>query len=117
MSLLVPWLVFPLVLGLLCLGCGTIVARLANVRLGLELTLPLGFAAIVVVAGFAIWIPGGARFATPVIAGLAATGLILAWPSRRSLVRTSGWALCSALAVLIVYGAPTLLSGEPTFAG
>jgi hypothetical protein len=116
-SLLVPWLVFPIVLGLICLGCGTIVARLANVRLGPELPLPLGFAAIVVVSGFAIWIPGGARFATPVTAALGATGLILAWPFRRSLLKSSAWALCSALAVLIAYGAPTLLSGEATFAG
>ena len=40
MSLVVPWLVFPLVLGALCLGCGLLLGRLSGTRLHAVLLLP-----------------------------------------------------------------------------
>ncbi|HEY7812550.1 MAG TPA: hypothetical protein VIC62_04890, partial [Nakamurella sp.] len=116
MSLLVPWLVFPLVLGALCLGCGALVARLAGLRARAELLLPLGYAAIVVVAGFLTWIPGTARLALPAVVGLAAAGVAASWRPQR--VSRSGLAaLVAAACVFVAYGLPVLASGAASFAG
>jgi hypothetical protein len=108
--------VFPLVLGALCLGCGALTARLAGARAGPELLLPLGFAAIVVVAGFVVWIPATADLAAPVVVGVAAAGFATLWPLRR-LARGTVAALAAAAAVFLAYGLPVLASGEPTFTG
>ena len=116
MSLLVPWLVFPLALGALCLGCGALVARLAGLRAGPELLLPLGYAAIVVAAGFLTWIPGTARLALPVVVGLAAAGLAASWRPQR-VSRSSVAALVAAGCVFLAYGLPVLASGEASFTG
>jgi hypothetical protein len=116
-SLLVPWLVFPAVLGLLCAGCSLVVSRVAGFRPGPCVLLPLGFAAIVVVSGFAVWVPGTAGLAAPAVVGLAVVGGLL-WASERPrLSRAWLWPLGSALLVLLAYGAPILASGEATFAG
>ena len=116
MSLLVPWLVFPLALGAVSLGCGALVARLAGLRAGPELLLPLGYAAIVVSAGFVTWIPGMARLALPVVVGLAAVGLAASWPPPR-VDRAFVPPLVAAGAVFLAYGLPVLASGEAGFAG
>ena len=49
MSLLGPWLAFPAVLAVLCLGAGLLVERAAGTRLPGQLLPPLGFAALVAV--------------------------------------------------------------------
>jgi hypothetical protein len=116
MSLLVPWLVFPLLLGALCLGCGALTARLAGLRAGLELVIPLGFGALVVVAGFVVWVPGAAGLAAPAVVGLAAAGLAASWPLRRP-GRATAAALAGAGLVFVAYGLPVLATGEPTFTG
>jgi hypothetical protein len=116
LSLLVPWLVFPLAFGVVCLGCGALVARLARLEAGVELLLPLGYAAVVVAAGFVVWLPGTASLALPVIVGLAAAGCAASWPPRRP-GRRAAAALMAAGAVFVAYGLPVLASGEATFAG
>jgi hypothetical protein len=116
-SLLVPWLVFPAVLALLCAGCGTVVCRVARLEPRVSTLLPLGYAALVVVASFAVWIPGGAELATPAVVGLAAIGAALWVTSRPRLRRAWLWPLGAAAVVFLAYGAPILLSGSPTFAG
>jgi hypothetical protein len=115
-SLLVPWLVFPLALGAVCLGCGALVARIARLEVGIALLLPLGYAAVVVVAGFLTWVPGTASLALPVVVGLAAAGLAASWPGRRP-SRATAAALAASAAVFLAYGLPVLASGEATFAG
>ena len=50
MSLVVSWLLFPLVLGLLTLGCGLLLGAAAGVHVQRVLLMPLGFAVIVVVS-------------------------------------------------------------------
>jgi hypothetical protein len=116
MSLLVPWLVFPLVLGALCLGCGALTARLAGLRAGPELLLPLGYATVVVAAGFVVWVPATAQLAAPAVVGLAAAGFAASWPLRRP-ARTAAAALAGAGLVLLAYGLPVLTTGDPTFTG
>jgi hypothetical protein len=112
---LVPWLIFPIVLGLLSLGWGCLVAVLARIRIGGALLLPTGLAAIVVVAQFATLWDSTSDLATPVVVGGAIAGLA----ARRRDVRPSvdPWAAFTAVAVFGFFAAPVVLSGEPTFAG
>lgn len=118
MSLLVPWLVFPFVFGALCVGCGAVVARLARVHAGPELLLPLGYAGLVVLMSFAVWIPRGAALATPLAVGTATVGLaLLVTRGRPALRREVAAAVAAATVVLFVYGLPTLASGDPVFTG
>jgi hypothetical protein len=116
-SLLVPWLVFPAVLGLLCAGCGIVASRLAGYQPGPCVLLPLGFAVLVVVSGFAVWVPGTAGLAAPAVVGLAVIGGALWVTERPRLDRGWLWPLGAALLVFLAYGAPILASGAPTFAG
>jgi hypothetical protein len=117
-SLLVPWLVFPIVCGLLWLGCGSLVARLAGLRAGLDLVLPLGYAVVVVVASLAVWVPRGAPLTVALVVGTASVGLATLVRRERPSIRREGvCAFAAAFLVLLAYGAPILLSGQPTFAG
>lgn len=115
MTLLVSWIVFPLVLGLLALGCGLLVERLGGVRLPGALLLPTGFAAIVVVTQFATLADATAELAAPAVIGLAVVGLGLSlpWSARR----VEPAALAAAAGVFAAFAAPIVLSGEATFAG
>jgi hypothetical protein len=116
-SFLVPWLVFPAVLGLLCAGNGVVASRLARFRPGPCVLLPLGYAVIVVLSSFAVWVPGTARLATPLVVGVAVAGGLL-WVGERPVLRSVWlWPLGAALLVFLAYGAPILASGAPTFAG
>ena len=115
MSLLVSWLIFPLVLGVLSLGCGLLVERAAGCRVQRELVLPLGFATIVVASLFTTASSRTAHLTTPLVVGLAVAGLGLALPWRPK--REDGWAAGCAAAVYAAFGAPVFLSGSSTFAG
>jgi hypothetical protein len=66
-----------------------------------------------VVAGTLTAFDATARAAVPVVAVGAVAGLILAWPGRR----LGRWPALAAVGVLLVYGAPVLLSGQATFTG
>jgi hypothetical protein len=115
MSLAVAWLLFPVVLGLLSLGCGLLIERAAGLRIQRELLLPLGFAAIVVISLCTTATSGTARLTTPIVVAVAVVGLGLAFPGR--LRRVDAWPAASATAVYAAFGAPVFLSGTATFAG
>lgn len=115
MSLAVAWLLSPLVLGLLSLGCGLLIERAAGLNVQRELLLPCGFAAIVVVSLFTTANSTTARLTTPIVVALAVAGLALALPLRPR--RVSAWSAASAVAVYGAFGAPIILSGQATFAG
>ena len=74
-----------------------------------------GFAAIVVLGDLLTALAATAPLATPVVAALAALGLVLG--ARARLPAAEPVALLAAAAVLVVYAAPIVLSGEPTIAG
>jgi hypothetical protein len=115
MSLVVPWLLFPLILGLLSLGCGLLLEQAAGMRLRGSLLLPVGFAVIVVVGGLMTTNEITAPFTMPLTLALAVAGLALALPWRAK--RVDGWAAVSGIGTYAVYAAPIVLSGTATFAG
>jgi hypothetical protein len=114
-SLLVPWLLFPLVLCMLALGCGALLEWAAGLRLPGTLVLPSGLAVVIVIALFATMNGATAQFALPavLVAAVIGFGLLLS----RSPARPDGWAAATALAVFAVYAAPVVLSGSATFPG
>jgi hypothetical protein len=112
-SLILSWVLFPLVLAAVGAGWGALVERAAGVRAGGALLIPLGLAAVIVVAGLLTAFEPTARAAVPVAAAGAVVGLALA----RRRLPLEGWPLLAALGALLAYGAPVLLSGSATFLG
>ena len=114
MALFIAWLVVPLVLGALSLGCGLLVERAAGLTLPGALLLPLGLALVIVEADLVTMTSATAQLATPLAVALAVAGYGLA---RRRGRRVDGWALGCGVGVFAVYAAPIVLSGRATFAG
>jgi hypothetical protein len=112
-SLILPWVLFPLVLAAIGAGWGVLVERAAGSRVNDALLLPVGLAAALVVAGTVAAFKATAPAAVTLVAVGAVAGLILSWPGGR----LGRWPLLAALGVLLVYGAPVLLSGQATFTG
>ncbi|MGH2833204.1 MAG: hypothetical protein ACRDK2_10565 [Solirubrobacteraceae bacterium] len=96
------------------MGWGTLVERVSGAQIAGALLLPLGLAAALIVAAALAAFSATVSAATPVVAVGAGVGLVAAWPHRR---RLGGWPLLAAVGVLLVYGAPVLLSGQDTFTG
>lgn len=121
LSLLLAWVLFPLALAAVGAGWGTLLARVAGVRVG-ALLVPLGLAgALVLAALLTAWSPL-APSAVPVVGVGAAGGLLLAWRARpwrglRERREDVAWPALAALGALLIYAAPVLLSGSATFAG
>ncbi|HKY12814.1 MAG TPA: hypothetical protein VJL85_05710 [Gaiellaceae bacterium] len=115
MTIFVCWLVFPLLLAVICLGCGLAVERCSRARIQPPLVLPVGFAAVVVVGLFTTLSAQTARLTLPSVLAVAALGLASSVP--RTLPRIDPWAVGSAVLVFAVFAAPVVLSGEATFAG
>src|SRR5271165_2282595 len=113
LSMIVSWVLFPLVLAAIGAGWGAAVERASGARVNDALLMPLGLAAALVVAGTLTAFTATAPAAVTVVAVGAVAGLVLAWPGRRLF----GWPLLAAVAVLLCYGAPVLLSGQATFLG
>ncbi|HUK97475.1 MAG TPA: hypothetical protein VLV46_07445 [Gaiellaceae bacterium] len=114
MTIWIAWLVFPLVLGALSLGCGLLAERVARVEIPSPLLLPLGFAVQIAAAEFAIIGGRAAPLATPLVVALAVAGAGLSLPWTR---RLGGWWLAPVVAVFAVFAAPFVLSGLATFGG
>ena len=75
----------------------------------------VGFAAIVVVAGFLTLADATAELSVPAVVAIAIAGLAVG--ARRLRPLPSGWALLAAAGTYAVYAAPIVLSGKATFAG
>lgn len=112
MTLLVPWLVLPLVLTFLSLGTGLLVERASATSLPSPLVPATGLAAIVVVSSLTVSVPATARLTTPLVAALAIAGFVVS-----GLRRPDWWAYAAAVATFLCYGAPVLASGQATFTG
>jgi hypothetical protein len=112
--MLISWLLFPVVLGLLTLGSGLLLELASGRRLPGELLLPAGLAVMVVVGLFPVMSDATAKLTTPLLVALAAAGLVLAPPWKRGPLDFG--AVGCAAAVFATFAAPVLLSGQPTFA-
>lgn len=115
MSLFAAWAIFPLILLTLCAGIGLLVDALSGRRLPGPLVAPTGLAGIVLVGQFTTWSDATAELTVPLLLTLAIVGIGLSLPWRFG--RPDPWPACVALAVFLLFGAPVLLSGHPTFAG
>jgi hypothetical protein len=115
-DLALSWVAFPLVLSIICLGCGLAAESLAGVRIAGPLIPAVGFAAVVAVGQFTTLDDSTAGLTVPVVLAMAAAGIVLALLAGRRL-RPPGWLLASLLAAFAVYAAPIVLSGEATVAG
>jgi hypothetical protein len=121
-SLLVPWLAFPLLAAAVSLGFGLLVEAATGTRLHGALLLPIGFAGVVVVTDFLTLSGPTARAMVPVVVVLAVLGYGVAaydTASRERLraLRPDRWLAPAAIAVYAVYAAPVVMLGRATFAG
>lgn len=112
----VSWVLFPIVLAALCLGCGLLLEAATGRRLPGSLLAPGGFAVVVVIAGTFTARGETASLATPAVIAAALAGAGLALRGRRG-ASFDGWLFAGALALFAVYAAPVVFSGEPTFTG
>jgi len=122
---LVPWVLFPVLLTALCLGCGLLLEACFGRPLAGLLLAPAGFVVITVIAGVFTSRGETAPLATPLVVVAALTGAGLAcrpregrgWVAPWAGRQPDGWAIAAALAVFAVFAAPVVLSGNPTFTG
>jgi len=105
------------VLGGCSLGCGLLVEFATGGRLPAGLTLPTGFAAVVVLSAFPPLFGSTARLGAPLILGVAVVGIGLAVVLRTETPRLDPWAAAAAAGAYLSYAAPTVLSGRATFDG
>jgi hypothetical protein len=110
------WLLFPLILAVISLGCGFLVELVAGRRLPGTLLLAAGYALVVVVAQLPAQADATAELGLPLIVALTVVGLALGARRLRQM-RPDPWAAAAALAVFAVFAAPVVLSGEATLTG
>jgi hypothetical protein len=115
LTLFVAWFLFPLVLGVLTIGCGLLVERIAGINLPGVLLPAVGLALIIVVAQFFTLDSGLAQVITPLVVALAVVGFGLSLPVIDRGI--AWWGVAAAVAAFVIYAAPIVFSGEATFAG
>jgi hypothetical protein len=116
MTQLACWVLLPLVLGVLSLGFGLLLERAAGLQLSEALLLPAGFALLIDVAELPTKVSSLAHLTTPLVVVVAVIGFVVGRPWRRR-PKLGAWPLIAAVAVYLVYLAPVLGTGEPTFTG
>ncbi len=114
MTLVLAWIVFPVVLAVLSLGCGLLLETASGLRLPGTLLLPGGFIIISIAAYFAHMSSATASLATPLVVLLAVAGYALSPPWKR--FQIDRWLTGSAVGVYAAFAAPVVLVGA-TFAG
>src|SRR4029453_8030055 len=114
MSLPVAWLLYPLVLAVLSLGCGRALEAGCMMRLPGPLLAPAGLCVMIVIAQFLTLSNATAELATPAVVAAAVGGLVLWSPAR---LRPAAGALAASAGTFVVYALPVVQSGDPTFAG
>jgi hypothetical protein len=113
-------ILFPLVLLALSAGGGLLVRRLGGGWLPGGLVAPVGFALLVATCAFATYISWLAPAAGYIALALALAGFVLEW--RAGVLRAPRldgipWGALAGLAAFAAIGAPTLLTGTPTWTG
>lgn len=116
MDLLAAWLLFPLALGVICLGLGLLVERLTGWALPGPLLLPAGFVALLAVAQLVTSRGDTAPFTLAVVCVLAVAGAALG-RARLLALRPDPWLTVAALGVFAMFAAAVVASGKPSLAG
>jgi hypothetical protein len=114
MSFPICWLLFPVLFGLLALGCGLLIERASGIAIPGVLLLPVGFALILVVSSFTTMTDATAELTVPALIVLAVAGLALSRPWER---KPDRWAVAVGLGAFTAFAAPVAFSGHATFAG
>ncbi|HUR86520.1 MAG TPA: hypothetical protein VMY78_14355 [Solirubrobacteraceae bacterium] len=117
---LLSWVLYPLVLAALCLGCGLLVDRLERRTIAPALLLPAGFALVVVLATVLTFLDETSELAAPAIVVAALAGYVLAVLARPAALRPSARWVWPAVAMAIAFGAlaaPVVLTGKPGLTG
>ena len=115
--MLVAWLIFPLILAVLCAGCGLLVEAACARRLPTTLLPAVGFAVLIAVGQFLTLTDATAELTVPVAVVLAIVGIVLGSRSRDHMHGAATVPALAALGVFAVFAAPIVLSGEATIAG
>jgi hypothetical protein len=113
MTLALAWLAFPVVLGLVCAGCGLLLEELSRRRLPVLLLMPMGLAFVIVLVQLATVSDATAELGVPAAVVAAAAGFGLSYPWGR----IDPWAVLAPVLAYAVYAAPVVLSGDATFTG
>ena len=114
--MIVAWVLFPLLLLAVCLGCGLAVERIAGWHLPGALILSVGLALVVVVATLMTNWSMTAAWTPEVVVVLAGAGYAISWTRLREM-RPDPWALSACVGVYVVMAAPIVMSGNATFLG
>jgi hypothetical protein len=114
-SLVVAWVLFPLLMSALAFGCGLLVQRIAGITLPGALIPPLGLATVIVAAELATTYEATAKLTGPLLVALAVAGYVVSRGGRSSL--PSAAELAAAVAVFVVFAIPVVALGEATIAG
>jgi hypothetical protein len=114
--MVVAWVLFPLVLLAVCLGCGLAVERASGWLLPGTLLLPLGLALVIVAVTLTTRFSVTAPFSTAVVVVLALAGYASSWRRARAL-RPDPWAAAVGVGVFAICAAPVVLSGNATYLG
>jgi len=117
-SFVLTALLYPCVLGLLCVGGGLLVDRLSGSELPPVLLPVLGAAVLIAASQLSTDAPASAPATPYVVTGLAAVGFLIGIPRLRHLVAglpRAGWQVGLPVAVYVLALAPVLFAGRPTF--
>ncbi|MFL5870073.1 MAG: hypothetical protein ACJ75R_03270 [Solirubrobacterales bacterium] len=114
-DLLLSWVAWPLVLVLVCAGCGLLVRSITRDRIDPPLVPVVGLAAAIVVGEFLTVAGATAPLTMPVIVGLAVVGLALT--IRRRPGWPHPWPFVAGAVTFAILAAPIVLSGQATVAG
>jgi hypothetical protein len=110
------WVLFPLVMLVICLGCGLAVERVAGWRLSGALLPAVGLALVIVAATLTTSRSDTAPYTTPIVIAFAVAGYASSW-RRLIVVRPETWTVAVGLVIYLVCAAPLILSGNDTFLG
>jgi hypothetical protein len=117
LNLLLCWLVGPAALLAVAIGLSMGVELITRTTLSWRVRPAIGLATMIVLAQLGVSTDTTAELTLPLITGLGAFGLVMGWSA--GLVRDPipRWEIAAALGVYLIFGAPVILSGEPTWAG
>jgi hypothetical protein len=114
--MIAAWLLFPLVMVVVCLGCGLAVEWGTGSDLPGTIVISVGLALIMAVGTLTTSHEATAPLTTPVVLLLAVAGYVL----RRARLRTmrpDRWPVVVGVGVFCICAAPVVLSGNATFLG